>query len=341
MGVSRLPDGIVREATAPQQLVVVWAGAQDVGALLDATSEAGFLAMRLAPQDTEEFLSVSGFPSMLLIDSDLLDEQVVATIHRVRADVSGLRVAVLAGADAGARGLRHALSAGVSEVIDPGSPESIAAFLSTTASITPGERVLAVGAHPDDVEIGCGATLLRHRDQGHWLSVLTLSRGAVGGPREDRRREAIGASIAMSAELLMGDLTDTRMGEDPSMITLIEDVIAAVRPTTVYVHSVADNHQDHRAVHDATLVAARRVPQLFCYQSPSSRNGFSPTKFVPVDDTILQKVEVLAHYRSQATRHYLDPELVVATGRYWARQLPHARYAEPFEVVRASEPQRS
>ncbi|MCV7169231.1 PIG-L family deacetylase [Mycobacterium manitobense] len=146
---------------------------------------------------------------MMLIDSDLLDAQVVGVIARITASVDGLRVAVLA--DAGARGLRFALSAGIGEIIDPTDAESIAAFVSTTSSAAPMERVLAIGAHPDDVEIGCGATLLRHRDQGHWLSVLTLSRGAVGGPREDRRREAIGAAITMSAELLMGDITDTRI----------------------------------------------------------------------------------------------------------------------------------
>jgi LmbE family N-acetylglucosaminyl deacetylase len=141
----------------------------------------------------------------------------------------------------------------------------------------------------------------------------------------------------MSTELLMGDLPDTRMGEAPEMVSLIEGVIAAVDPTTVYVHSPADNHQDHRAVHEATVIAARRVRELFCYQSPSSRNGFAPTRFVPVDETIDGKVQVLSHYRTQSTRHYLEPDLVVASARYWARQLVHARYAEPFEVVRASE----
>jgi hypothetical protein len=58
---------------------------------------------------------------------------------------------------------------------------------------------------------------------------------------------------------------------------------------------------------------------------------------MPVDGTIEGKVEVLSHYRSQSTRHYLEPDLVVASARYWARQLLHTRYAEPFEVLRASD----
>ncbi|CAM3289771.1 PIG-L family deacetylase [Williamsia muralis] len=49
------------------------------------------------------------------------------------------------------------------------------------------------------------------------------------------------------------------------MTAIIEQVIAAVRPTTMYVHSAADSHQDHRAVHEKALIAARRVQQVFCY----------------------------------------------------------------------------
>lgn len=330
-----LPAGIVREAAGPEQVVLVW-GAGALDALMGGLAEAGNLPLRLTPAETPEMIEVSGAPALLLVDVDLLDDTTVGTLDVVRAMAPQTRVCVLAGAGSGADGLLRALRAGLSEVVDPHDEQAVAELLAAQVGRS-GERVLAVGAHPDDVEIGAGATLLRHRSLGHPVSVLTLSRGAVGGHREDRRREAVGAAVAMSAELLMGDLPDTRMEDAPDMITLIEGVIATVRPTTVYVHSSADNHQDHRAVHRAAVIAARRVPQLFCYQSPSSRNEFAPTKFVAVDATIHEKVGVLAHYRSQATRHYLEPDLVVASARYWARQLTHTLYAEPFEVLRASE----
>jgi len=335
-GATPLPDGVVREAIAPEQLVIVWAG-QPVSGLLDALADAGHVSIVLAPDETAELVAVSGAPSMLLVDADLLDPTTTRVLAAVRSASPSLRVCVLASPGASAAGLLQALRVGLSEVVDPTDADAVRALVDSAVGSGSSERVLAVGAHPDDVQIGCGATLLRHRTLGHPVSVLTLSRGDVGGPREERRREAVGAAIAMSAELLMGDLPDTRMEEAHQMTGLIEHVIAAVRPTTVYVHSGADGHQDHRAVHEATAIAARRVQQVFCYQSPSSRNGFSPTKFVPVDDTLEAKVRVPASYRSQATRHYLEPDLVVATARYWARQLPHARYAEPFEVIRASD----
>lgn len=330
-----LPDGILREATGPEQVVLVW-GAGGLERLMGRLLDAGHLPMLLTPSETPEMIEVSGAPALLLVDADLLDDSTVEILTAVREMAPQTRVCVLAGATSGADGLLRALRAGLSEVVDPGDEAALERLLVAQEGHE-GERVLAVGAHPDDVEIGAGATLLRHRALGHPVSILTLSRGAVGGHRDDRRREAVGAAVALSAELLMGDLPDTRMEDEPGMITLIEGVIAAVRPTTVYVHSAADNHQDHRAVHHATVIAARRVPQLFCYQSPSSRNEFAPTKFVAVDTTIHAKVDVLAHYRSQATRQYLEPDLVVASARYWARQLTHTRYAEPFEVMRASE----
>lgn len=333
--VPALPDGLVREATAPERVVVVWS-ASDLEVLMTALLDSGHLPLVLAPEETAEMIDVSGPPSMLMIDTDLLDDSTAEILRLVRLVAPQTKVCVLAGPQSKADGLLRALRVGLSEVVDP-SDQAAFARLMAAQDDRGSERVLAVGAHPDDVEIGAGATLLRHRTLGHPVSVLTLSRGAVGGNRDDRRREAVGAAVALSAELLMGDLPDTRMADAPDMVSLIEGAMAVVRPTTVYVHSAADNHQDHRAVHDATVIAARRVQQLFCYQSPSSRNDFAPTKFVAVDATIHEKVAVLANYRSQATRHYLEPELVVASARYWARQLPHTRYAEPFEVLRASE----
>lgn len=335
-----LPDGLVREAHAPDRLVLLWT-ARETQAVVGAVLEAGELPVTITPEETVSLVEESGAPSLLLVDSDLLDDATLAVLEDLRRRFPQTRVVVLADDDSAGEGLLRALRARLSEVVSPRDTEALVEVVRGAAEQQPGqERVLAVGAHPDDVEIGCGATLLRHRAAGHHLTVLTLSRGAVGGPQELRRREAVGAAVMMGAELVMGDLPDTRMSEATEAIGLVEQVIAAVRPTTLYVHSKWDNHQDHRAVHDVTMIAARRVPQVYCYQSPSSRNGFDPTRFVPVTDTIHDKVRLLAHYDSQATRHYLDPELVVASARYWARQLPSARYAEPFEVIRSSESDR-
>ena len=117
----------------------------------------------------------------------------------------------------------------------------------------------------------------------------------------------------------------------------ITRVIEEVAPDTIYTHSGQDLNQDHRNVHHATAVAARRVPRLFCYQSASSTVEFRPTRFVPVDEFMDRKLAVIRSYTSQVkTRRYLDAELLRATSRYWSRY-GHSRFVEPFEVARDAE----
>jgi hypothetical protein len=65
---------------------------------------------------------------------------------------------------------------------------------------------------------------------------------------------------------------------------------------------------------------------------------FRPTRFIAIDDRIEQKLELIAEYGSQAAiRHYLEPELLRSTARYWGR-FTTSRYVEPLEVVRESIP---
>ena len=190
------------------------------------------------------------------------------------------------------------------------------------------ERVLAVGAHPDDVEIGCGATLLRHSQQGHPVTVLTLSGGAVGGPGRgpaDRGcRGGYGDVGATADGGFTGHATGRGSGDDR-------------HHRTGHRCGPADNdvrafscRQLSRSPGGAREGVDRRPPRAagFCYQSPSAQNGFAPSKFVPVDETINAKVAVLEQYRSQSTRHILIrnwslPQPVTGRGSYPTPDTPN------------------
>lgn len=195
--------------------------------------------------------------------------------------------------------------------------------------------VLAVGAHPDDVEIGCGGILKAHRQAGDQVVILTLSRGKKGGAAEVRAEEAARAARALDASLVLADLEDTRISEGPDTIAVISQAIARHAPSVVYTHSPHDVHQDHRNTFHATMVAARSVPSLFCYQSPSSTIDFHPTYFVDISSQLQHKLDILALYRTQAERRYLEPDLLRATARYWGR-FGDCTAVEPLEVIRAS-----
>jgi LmbE family N-acetylglucosaminyl deacetylase len=201
----------------------------------------------------------------------------------------------------------------------------------------PRETVLAVGAHPDDVEIGVGGILLRHVAEGHDVTILTLTGGEAGGVAADRVRESQRAADLLGARLLQVDLRDTGVTEGASTIAEIQRVLEQTRATTVYTHTACDVHQDHRNIHQATLVAARRVPRIYCYEAPSTTVDFHPTRFVAIDEYLERKLEVIHAYASQVkVRRYLEEDLLRATARYWSR-FSQARYVEPLEVVRESD----
>lgn len=197
--------------------------------------------------------------------------------------------------------------------------------------------VLAVGAHPDDVEIGCAGALLEHRDHGDDLVLLVLTGGERGGDASLRAQEAQSAANLLGAELVHHELPDTSVPESGETITAIADVIERLRPEVVYTHSLNDNHQDHRSVHRATVVAARDVPNVFAYQSPSTGIAFSPSRFVDITPHMDAKLRALREFRTQhAIRPYLEEDLVVATARYWSRFGGGGRYVEPLEVLRTT-----
>ncbi len=196
------------------------------------------------------------------------------------------------------------------------------------------ESVLAIGAHPDDVEIGAAGALLAHKAAGDTVSILTLSRGARGGIAEQRIDEAEAAAKVIGARLFLNDLEDTRIPEGNPTIGIIDSVVAEVQPTVIYTHSIHDVHQDHRNTNRAVMVAARRVGRVYCFQSPSATVDFRPTFFVAIDEHIDRKLDSIRAFASQfAIRDYLDPDLIVSTARYWSR-FTDGRHAEAFEGIR-------
>lgn len=196
------------------------------------------------------------------------------------------------------------------------------------------EVVLAIGAHPDDVEIGVGGILAAHAQAGDEITILTLSRGARGGDADSRQHESLAAAELLGARLFLKDLVDTEISGGGPTVRLIEEVVREIQPTIVYTHSGHDRHQDHRAVSEATIVATRRVGTVACYQSPSATIDYRPTRFVRIDAFVDRKLRLLECFQSQtASRDYLDPDFVTATARYWSR-FGGGAAVEPLEVVR-------
>lgn len=175
-----------------------------------------------------------------------------------------------------------------------------------------GQVVLAIGAHPDDVELGCAGFLVKLKDSGARVHGLTLTRGEVGGDpaRRPRESERAGGFIGLDDHRIL-DFPDTKLGEHiPALRAAIEARLREVGATMVLTHSGVDVHGDHRAVHEATREAARAVPTVLCYEDVSTPQQFEPNYFVDISAYLDDHLRALAFHRSQSHRTYMDPEIV-------------------------------
>ncbi len=196
-------------------------------------------------------------------------------------------------------------------------------------------NVLAIGCHPDDIELGCGATLIRHVERGDHVTMLVLTLGqATHQGIGLRRAEQENAARMIGADLRWGGFEDGSIPEGRETIDAMDRVIADVRPDILYVHAPDDSHQDHRTASLAGVAAARRIGTVMFYETPSTQH-FQPTMFVDIDDIVERKLAVLQCHLSQVVRQDgpFDLEAIAAQARFRGFQA-HVRTAEGFESTR-------
>ena len=265
-------------------------------------------------------------------------------LERVRRLDPSLPVAVVTAHPSVARAVTTLRQAGTEFIQKPITPEDLVARVAGLIAQRPSapagvaESVLAIGAHPGDVEIGAAGTLLAHMAAGVAVTILALSPGAPDAAGTEGRREPEGAAPVIGTRVSLDDLGGPGAAEGDAAVAAIDRLIAQTRPAVVYTHSVHDTQQDHRNTHAAVVAAAWKIGRVYCFQSPSATADFRPTHFVPIDDHIDGKLSAVRAFASQPeVRDYLEPDLVTPTAQYWSRYCG-ARLAEAFEVVRDRAP---
>ena len=198
-------------------------------------------------------------------------------------------------------------------------------------------NVLAVGAHPDDIEYGCGGTLALYAQRGHDVVLFVASDGARGGSSDVRAGEQRDAAVAIGArEVVWGGFPDTEVPLSRELIAALEAVIRRVRPTMIFVNFPDDTHQDHRNLAQATVSATRYVPNFLFYEVPSTQN-FTPNCYTNVDKVLDLKLAALEAHRSQVTKTNIEDltilELAVSCANFRGIQA-RVKYAEAFQSVR-------
>lgn len=185
-------------------------------------------------------------------------------------------------------------------------------------------RILAIGAHPDDVELGCGGTLVKLSNAGAKIRALILSRGRRGTLSDaDRTAETERALATIGVtDIRVCDFEDTRLTYSLcEIVDVIEKEVQALQPHRVYTMFQHDRHQDHRAVYEASAVACRSVPQLLGYETPSSYPNFMPTVFENIADHLESKLAALKCHKSQGQRLYMQEEKVRSAAHFRGAQI--------------------
>ncbi|HEY6002462.1 MAG TPA: tetratricopeptide repeat protein, partial [Anaeromyxobacter sp.] len=174
------------------------------------------------------------------------------------------------------------------------------------------QTVLAIGAHPDDIELGTAAFLMKLKDSGARVYGLTLSRGELGGDAEKRPREAERATTFIGLDgYWVLHFPDTKLAENvPAIRAAIESKIHEIDATMVLTHSDVDVHGDHRAVSAATREAARAVPTVLGYEDVSTSKDFDPNYFVDITAYVEEHLRAISFHRSQSDRTYMDPDVI-------------------------------
>jgi len=196
--------------------------------------------------------------------------------------------------------------------------------------------VLAIGAHPDDIELGCGGTLIKHAMSGDQVAMLIVTRGEVGpGRTEQRIDEQQQACDLMGVDtLLWGDLPDCEVSlHELRLVHLIENAIRQTGADTIYTHNINDSHQDHRAVALNTMGAARQVSNVLSYDAPSSLN-FTPHLYVDISDAIDKKVAALLCHESQVEASEMVDSAKVRNSAGYRGHEARVMQAEAFMATR-------
>jgi len=183
-------------------------------------------------------------------------------------------------------------------------------------------NILAIGAHPDDIETSCGGTLAKYAKMGHKVFTATATNGNVGSatlPMDEiakiRKEEARRAAAHIGAEYICLDYDDEMFFEDKAARLAFIDLVRYCKADVILTHNPEDYNPDHeltsKIINDIAVMipvekiktknpAYDKIP-IIAYFEPVNGLGFVPTDYVDITETMEIKMAMCREHKSQVT----------------------------------------
>ncbi|CAG1020323.1 N-acetyl-alpha-D-glucosaminyl L-malate deacetylase 1 [Patescibacteria group bacterium] len=207
-------------------------------------------------------------------------------------------------------------------------------------------NILAVGAHADDVEIGCGGTVAIHSKNGNNVYILIMAKSyytnydhKVLREKEDGDLEETEGAMILGGKLINLGFETKNVPYSSESIEAINKIIDELNIDTIFTHWYHDTHQDHMRTTQSILSAGRYVKNIFMYEPeyPAGRSymGFRNQYYVDITSTFDIKMEALKQHKSQVKKYGEEKFLNAIEARAHHRGYEiGSKFAECFEVIR-------
>ena len=223
-------------------------------------------------------------------------------------------------------------------------------------------NILAIGAHPDDIEILCAGTLARYAQQGHAIILASFTSGNMGDLKVPpieleriRRQEAEASAALLGARLLWPAIDDEHAFPNEAQRRVMIDLLREADPDVIFTHSPNDYHPDHRYVSQLVFDAyfQKGLPHIPGQTRPACRFGsaqvyyldtlagigFTPTEYVDITSVMDTKRRMLECHQSQVKpmRELAQTDLVelIEVQARFRGLAAGCRYAEGFARLEA------
>ena len=198
-------------------------------------------------------------------------------------------------------------------------------------------KVLAVGAHPDDIEIFMYGLLSIYKKEGNEVYTMIATDGAKGGAIKgkklacERANEAINGLEKLSLPIFL-NLPDGELGEELEHKKIIKENILKIMPDLIITHSENDYHADHKSLSLITKgVVSHYIPILFC--DTLMGINFNPNYYVDITNYHKSKKEAVLSHKTQNPHRFVDLFELMNSYRAAQCNAPKGNYAEAYKFI--------